>query len=391
MPALHIDIKDVMIDWIIQKAQYEHMGNSILDLLFEWKSGKKKPTFKKIEEVSRRTHIPFGYFFLNSPPEENISLVDFRTIDSEHTQNPSRNLIDTINAMQRVQDWMANYYQENGYDPLPYIGCCNLKENHKAIAEDIRSKLGITKEWFKLCKDSSDAFRFLRSRISALGILVMKNGIVGNNTSRKLNLNEFRAFTLINEYAPLIFINSNDTDNGKLFSLLHELAHVWLGENSLYNEPYASQENISRLEQICNSIAAEILAPDKLFIEQWKAYHMHNLYTLYTLGEISKHFRCSRFVIIRKALENGFISREEFGRTLLVLQGEYQKWQQDKKKKGDGGGNFYKTLATRWDRTFINALDEMTRSGSTQYTEAYRLTGTQSSSFSKLIQEINNS
>ncbi len=114
------------------------------------------------------------------------------------------------------------------------------------------------------------------------------------------------------------------------------------------------------------------------------------MHDLYTLGDISKYFRCSRFVIIRKALENGFISREEFGRTLLVLQGDYQKWQQDKRKKGDGGGNFYKTLATRWDRTFINALDEMTRSGSTQYTEAYRLTGTQSSSFSKLIQEINN-
>lgn len=388
MPALNIDISKTMLDWIIQRVQHEHLADSVLALLFQWQAGTKKPTFKKIEEISRKTHIPFGYFFLNSPPEENISLVDFRTIDSEHMQNPSRNLIDTINAMQRVQDWMANYYQENGYDPLPYVGCCNLKESYEAIAEDIRSKLGITKEWFKLCKDSSDAFRFLRSHISALRILVIKNGIVGNNTSRKLNLNEFRAFTLIDEYAPLIFINSNDTENSKLFSLLHELAHVWLGKNSLYNEPYASQENISRLEQICNAISAEILAPDKLFIEQWKA---HNKHDLYALGEMSKYFRCSRFVIIRKALENGLISREEFSKTLLVLQGEYHRWQQDKKAKGDGGGNFYKTLATRWDRTFINALDEMTRSGSTQYTEAYRLTGTQSSSFSKLIQEINNS
>ena len=388
MPALNIDISKTMLDWIIQKVQHEPFADSVLVLLSQWQVGTKKPTFKKVEEISKKTHIPFGYFFLNSPPEENISLVDFRTIDSEHMQNPSRDLIDTINTMQRAQDWMANYYQENGYDPLPYVGCCNLNKRYEAIAEDIRSKLDITKDWFKSCKDSSDAFRFLRSYISALGILVMKNGIVGNNTSRKLNLNEFRAFTLINEYAPLIFINSNDTENGKLFSLLHELAHVWLGKNSLYNEPYASQENISHLEQICNAIAAEILAPDKLFIERWEAYHKHDIYTL---GEISKYFRCSRFVIIRKALENGFISREEFGRTLLVLQEEYKKWQQDKKIKGDGGGNFYKTLATKWDRTFINALDEMTRSGSTQYTEAYRLTGTQSSSFSKLIQEINNS
>lgn len=383
MPAVQIDIKDVLIDWIIQKAQYEHSGNSVLDLLSQWKSGEKKPTFKKIEEVSRKTHIPFGYFFLSSPPEENIGLVNFRTVDSEHMRNPSINLIDTINSMQRVQDWMEDYYQERGYDPSPYVGCCNLNQSYETIAEDIRCKLGIKEDWFLLCKDSTEAFRFLRNRISALGIMVMRSGIVDNNTLRKLNINEFRAFTLINEYAPLIFINSNDTENGKLFSLLHELAHVWLGENSLYNEPYASQEDVSRIEQVCNAVAAEILAPDELFIEQWKEHH--------TLDKISKYFRCSRFVIIRKALENGFINREEFNRTLLMLQREYQKWLQDKKTKETGGGDFYKTLAARWDRTFINALDEMTRSGLTQYTEAYRLTGTQSSSFSKLIQEINNS
>lgn len=381
MPALQIDIKEVLIDWIIQQAQYEHLNNAILDLLFKWKSGEKKPTFKKIEEVSRITHIPFGYFFLNAPPEENISLVDFRTVDSERMQNPSRNLIDTINSMQRVQDWMADYYQENGYDTSPHVGCCNINESHEAIAEDIRSKLGIAKDWFTLCRDSSESFRFLRKQISALGIMVMRSGIVGNNTSRKLNLNEFRAFTLINEYAPLIFINSNDTENGKLFSLLHELAHVWLGENSLYNEPYANQDKISRLEQICNAVAAEILVPDELFIKQW-----HNR----DLEKLSKYFRCSRFVIIRKALENGFISREDFSRTLSILQNEYRQWQQGRKAKS-GGGDFYKNLAAKWDRTFINALDEMTKSGSTQYTEAYRLTDTQSSSFAKLTQEINNS
>ena len=381
MPALQVDIKDVLIDWVIQQAQYEHLDNTVLDLLLKWKSGEKKPTFKKIEEVSRITHIPFGYFFLNAPPEENISLVDFRTIDSEHMQNFSRNLIDTINSMQRVQDWMADYYQENGYDPSPYVGCCNINESHETIAEDIRSKLGITKDWFTLCKDSSEAFRYLRKRISALGIMVMRSGIVGNNTSRKLSLNEFRAFTLINEYAPLIFINSNDTENGKLFSLLHELAHVWLGKNSLYNEPYDSQENISCLEQICNAVAAEILVPDELFAEQW---HNHDL------DKLSKYFRCSKFVIIRKALENGFISRDDFNRTLLMLQNEYHQWQQNKKAKS-GGGDFYKNLAAKWDRTFINALNETTRNGLTQYAEAYRLTDTQNSSFAKLIQEINNS
>lgn len=383
MPTLYIDVNGVVLDWIIQQVQFEHIGGSALEALYQWRSGERKPTFKQIEKISKSVHIPFGYFFLNSPPKEDISIVDFRTVNSEHMQTPSRNLIDTINAMQRVQDWMADYYQDNGYDPLPYVGCCSIKTDHKTIAEDIRSKLRIEQNWFRQCKDSASAFRFLRNHISALGIMIMRSGIVGNNTKRKLNLNEFRAFTLINEYAPLIFINSNDTDNGRLFSLLHELAHVWLGENSLYNEPYANQGNISSLEQTCNAVAAEILAPDTLFIEQWEAHLKHNINTL---KEISTYFRCSRFVIIRKALENGFISREEFNSTIFMLNSEYQRQQRDKKTKGRA--DFYKNLATRWDRKFINALDETTRSGATQYTEAYRLTGTQSNSFSKLVQEI---
>ena len=156
MPALQVDIKGILIDWIIQKALCEHSEDSVLDLLSKWKSGEKKPTFSKIEEVSRRTHIPFGYFFLSSPPEENVSLADFRTVGSEHTQNPSRNLIDTINSMQRVQDWMADYYQKNGYDPSPYVGCCSLNQGYEVIAKDMRSKLGLAKDWFASCRDSSD-------------------------------------------------------------------------------------------------------------------------------------------------------------------------------------------------------------------------------------------
>lgn len=384
MPALQIDINDIVLDWIIQKAQYEYPGSDVLDLLSQWRSGTKKPTFRKIEEISRKTHIPFGYFFLNSPPQEDISLIDFRTIDSENLQNPSRNLIDTINTMQRAQDWMADYYEENGYDPSPYVGCCHIEDNHETIADNIRSTLGLKIDWFKRFQDSADSFRFLRNIISSLGILVMRSGIVGNNTTRKLNLNEFRAFTLINVYAPLIFINSNDTDNGRLFSLLHELTHVWLGKNSLYNEPYASQENVSTLEQKCNAVAAEILVPDKLFVESWREYRR---YDLTTLRELSKYFRCSRFVIIRKALENGFVSKNIFVDTVMLLKQEYQQWRNERRTK-KGGGDFYKNLLAKWDSRFLQALNETTKNGSTQYTEAYRLTGTQSSTFSKLIQEI---
>ena len=77
--------------------------------------------------------------------------------------------------------------------------------------------------------------------------------------------------TLVDAYAPLIFINTTGTANGRLFSLLHETVHVWLGENSLFNNPEWSDERVSLLEQKCNAVAAELLVPAAEFPNVWDA------------------------------------------------------------------------------------------------------------------------
>ena len=86
----------------------------------------------------------------------------------------------------------------------------------------------------------------------------MMSGIVGNNTHRPLSIDEFRAFSVIDEYAPLIFINSNDSTNGKLFSLLHEFSHICIGENSLFNDRYSTGKKVRKVETLCNAVAAEV-------------------------------------------------------------------------------------------------------------------------------------
>jgi len=91
------------------------------------------------------------------------------------------------------------------------------------------------------------------------------NGIVGNNTSRHLSIEEFRAFTLIDEYAPLIFINSADSKGGKIFSLLHEFIHIGLAQNSLYNASQDDFHVVHPVETFCNGVTAEIIAPYDLF------------------------------------------------------------------------------------------------------------------------------
>ena len=384
--AVYIDVQPAVLDWVIQKTQFENVGSNVAESLAQWRSGSKKPTFRQLEDMSRKTHIPFGYFFLHTPPKEDFGLVEYRTVDSEAIKHPSRNLIDTVSAMQRVQDWMEDYCKENEFDPLPFVGRFPSGGDVRTIVEDIRKELELDIDWFKGRKDAHASFQFLRERITESGVMVMRNGIVGNNTHRKLNVDEFRAFTLVNKYAPLIFINSNDSENGRLFSLLHELAHVWIGRDSLYNEPYGGYEKVNQLEQLCNTIAAEILVPDELFMEQWQSLNCEIGIKLERLSE--KYFTCSRFVIALKAFDNGFINREALNRVIAVLRKDYQNWNEAEKKHKGGGGDYYLNFGARWDNRFIRALIESTMNGGTLYTEAYRLTGTHGKTFDNLVKEV---
>lgn len=383
--AVYVDVQPAVLDWVIQRTQFENVSSDITDKLTKWRDGIKKPTVRQLEDVSRKTHIPFGYFFLHTPPKEDFDLVEYRTVDSEALLHPSRNLIDIVSAMAQAQEWFADYCKESGFDPLPFVGRFSNAKGHSGIAEDIRRELYLAMNWFEFSRNSSDSFRYLAKRIEECGVMVTRSGVVSG--ARTLKVSEFRAFTLINAYAPLIFINSNDTDNAKLFSLLHELAHVWIGRDSLYNEPHASYDDVSRAEQICNAVAAEILVPDELFKAKWQSIGNNGEQKLETLR---KYFKCSRFVIVRKALENGFISRGQFTSLNAMLKGQYQKQLKEKKEKKGGRGNYYSNLIARWSPHFILALAQSTENGRTSYTEAYRLTGTRGSTFDKLAQKVGN-
>ena len=122
MPAVKVDIQPAIINWAMSQIDESQLGIKLLNNIKQWLDGTKTPTFKQIEDFSRKANIPLGYFFLQTPPVEKIELIEYRTIDSLELVNPSRNLIDTINEMERVQDWMKTYRQDTGFDVLPLVG-----------------------------------------------------------------------------------------------------------------------------------------------------------------------------------------------------------------------------------------------------------------------------
>lgn len=385
MAGVTVSIAPEILNWVIQKIQFENINGSVSELLNKWKSGEKVPTFNQIEEISRKTNIPFGYFFLDKPPVEECKIVKYRAVDSLTIQEPSRNLIDILDMMSDAQEWMIEYEKDNGQEPLSFVGVDHNEADSEVIVKHIREELDLKKEWFQESKNANESFKFLRGRLENKGIMVMMSGTVGANTRRKLDAEEFRAFTLIDKYVPLIFINTCDSENGKLFSLLHETAHIWIGVNSFFNEPYGNNNYIDKVEVICNAVAAEILVPTTVFVKVWEESKEKMLDKIKALA---KYFKCSRFVIARKAYECKKISKDEYNEAARLLMKQYQEWKNSQKTEKNSGGDYYRTLGSKLDHRFVNALEQSAREGRTQYTEVYRLTRTNRRTFSRLINEI---
>lgn len=383
MPTVNVNIQPEIISWALNQTPTEKLGDKLMNNIMQWLNGTKVPTFNQIEDFSKKSNIPLGYFFLQTPPVEQMKLLEYRTVDSIQLANPSRNLIDTCYEMENVQDWMKDYRQETGFDVLSIVGCMKNAKDAQAVVDRIRSDLELDTAWCEKCRDSREAFGYIRSRLETCGVLVMMNGVVGKNTRRALDINEFRAFAMVDEWAPLIFINAADSNGARLFSLLHEVAHIWLGVDDLYNDRHNRVDGVSTVEMMCNAVAGELLVPKQLFLEKWENGATADVYAFIT--ELAGYFRCGESVIARKALDCKKITQNVYNK---VVQTAIDNYNQMKENREGTGGNYYKTMGSRLDGHFVKALCESINMGRTSYTEAYRLTNTSSKIFPEIAQHF---
>ncbi|EMW5623512.1 ImmA/IrrE family metallo-endopeptidase [Enterococcus faecalis] len=377
--AKGISVNPKIIQWAIQSS-----GKNIIQIsqkfskINEWTSKECELSVSELNKLSKELRIPFGYFFLKNPPVEDIKLLKYRTIDNEEHTRPSRNLIDTIKYMETRQDFMKETLIEDGFLPLNFVGSASIKDDVEELSEKIIAKLGVTRDWNKKGKDT---FNILKNAVSELGIMVMQNGVVGNNNSRPLDISEFRAFVLIDEYVPLIFLNAKDSFNAKIFSLCHELVHIWLGIDELYNDSFNNKENIlnEKLENFCNKVAAEMLLPRKLLINIYKINQ--DPYT--NIKEISSRINVSDLVVCVKIKQEKYIDNKTFQEIYKILLQEMNDNLLNKEK--GSGGNYYNTSKSRLDANFVHSVNRKAKEGKILYSEAYNLVGAKGKTYDNLI------
>ena len=192
-----------------------------------------KISIAQIDKLAAKTYTPLGYLYLPEPPDESLPIRDFRTRSGDAPTRPSPDLLETVYQMQRRQNWMRDDLIEGGADPLNFVGAYSLTDSHTEVAAAMRACAGASRWMGEDISTWSDALRFLRNRLDEIGVLVVFNGAVGNNNHRKLDPTEFQGFALVDEYAPLVFVNSADYIASQMFTLAHEVAHLFVGEDGV--------------------------------------------------------------------------------------------------------------------------------------------------------------
>lgn len=375
-----VGVSAPVLQWAMERAGYTGtMLEPKFPKLQQWIQGEHQPTLKQLEKFSKATRTPLGYFFLNSPPEERLPIPFYRTIDDGELNRPGPDLLETVYAMKRRQAWFREYLMELGHEPLPFVGSADINDAPTAVAAQMRLALDLQEDWAALHPRWEDALDFLRAALEQAGILVVFNGVVGNNAHRSLDVQEFRGFVLIDHYAPLVFVNNKDVKAAKMFTLAHELAHVFVGRGAIFDlKNLVPADN--EVELFCNKVAAEFLVPEARLRECWP----YALQQAEPFNYIARRYKVSSLVAARRALDLMLISRDDFFRF-------YEAYLADERRttgQPDGGGDFYRNQNLRVGKRFGLIVAQAAKEGRLSYHEAYQLTGIYGSTFDKYIASV---
>jgi len=281
--------------------------------------------------------------------------------------------------MERRQAWVRDYLIGEGQEPLRFVHSVKLSDEPHYIAGEMRGVLSLAPAWAAEQATWTDALRELQRRIEAARILVVVNGIVGNNTHRKLDPSEFRGFVLVDEYAPLVFVNGADAKAAQMFTLAHEFAHIWFGSSAAFDLRDLQPAN-DETERACNRVAAEFLVPAQELQDFWTSITQSSD----PFQALARRFKVSELVAARRALDLALISQADF-------RDFYQAYLRNERRrviKGQSGGDFYANQNYRIGRRFAETVFRATREGKLLYREAYQLTGLHGKAFERYADSV---
>ncbi len=341
----------------------------------DWRQNKRNPTLNQLSKVADYFNVPFGYFFINKIQDKEYPIPHYRTI-SRGQFKPSEELLDVINIVEQRQKWASYMLKKINHNEIPYANSVSIQDSVEETAQKIRDILDVHESWAKFEGFGKwiDAFKYLVDKIENAGVFVVINGVVGNNTFRPLNINEFRGFVLYDELAPFIFINGVDFVSARIFTLIHEFVHILIGKSASFDFVTLQPAN-NAIEEFCDAVAAEFLVSKNSLLGNIKKFGAD-------YEKLANIYKVSQIVIARRLLDIDKIGYPDF----LKYYENFKGYKQEVTKPETPGGDFYNNQPNRISKSFFNLLYLAVNQNQILYRDAFRLSGLSPKSFDTYIE-----
>lgn len=360
-------VSPALISWAIKRsrisrstvAQKLQIDEAVLE---SWEQpGGAHPPFAKALTLAKLLHVPFGFFYLRTPPQADLPLPDFRGFDRSY--KPTSDLLELLNDILVKQDWFREHEKEAGSPSLKFVGSFTIQGSVEEVAAAIVGRLGISDKLRESASTWSDYLTLLSKRAEQAGILVMRSGVVGNYSNRPLDTKELLGFAIADPVAPVVFVNSADYLASQIFTLAHEMAHIWIGQSAIANPDELAETTRGTLESFCNRVAAEVLVPRVTFLSEWSnARTSPDL----VVTRLARRFWVSSYVTLRRARELGQIDAgqyEEIKRKETV----------QRKRDKSSGGDYYRNVLARMSPRLTGAVLDALNGGKLEIRDAAAL------------------
>jgi Zn-dependent peptidase ImmA (M78 family) len=311
--------------------------------LESWEKGEAFPTIKQLYKIAEIYRRPFAVFYFPEPPLHFKPLKDFRKFQQQYLLNEEEEYIlqREILLFHRKREIALELYDQLDSEKIePFKLKGTLHESPADIARKIIGYLNVNHQEITNTGPDYDALNYWKKLLESKSILVFQ--------TTGVPLNIMRGACIANEILPVIIINSNDTPNGRIFSLIHELVHIVLREDGISNFRYRDKELYDRIEVFCNQAAAEVLVPSELLLAT-STLKGHNpkeaKWSQTELAGLARQFCVSQEVILRRLLT--------LGKTSNSYYLEFRNSQNFSRKKATGG-NPYRNVIAKNGVLFLN-------------------------------------
>jgi Zn-dependent peptidase ImmA (M78 family) len=354
MAATGVPVRPEALRWVMRRAAIveKDLAKAVKvkpEKVLAWLEGREKPTYKQAKELANRLHIAFSQLLVPPPTERvELPLKDFRRGQARR-EEASPELVEAIHDALRKRDW---WRQIRRNEPLPFVRSQSWKDSTpEAVVDSILKFIPIrrlqeeTPSWGEFLKQTVE-------KVEEAGVLVLRQGYAGSNTRRVYNPKEFSGFAITDSVAPVIFLNTRDPVARQVFTLAHELVHVWIGESVLDAALESPEVPEEQVERFCDQAAAALLMPEETFRSTWNGVPYE------AAQQAARRFKVSVWATLRRARELALISQEEYATALERAQENTER-----KEQSERSANFWRILEVRNSKRFTRTVVALARQG----------------------------